>query len=117
MELISYKLTSAVIAVLIALSILYLIRRDRLQPRYAPWWLMAAAGIVIFGLMPSLIDLIGGKLGVNYPPILLVITAICLILLKMLKMDIDRSQREKQLRRLVQRLAILEEEQKRRAED
>ena len=108
--MISHRLTSSIIAVVIALVILYLIRRDHLQPRYAPWWFLTATGIIIFGTMPQLIDVIGHKLGAHYPPVLLVVIAICLILLKMLRMDIDRSQRERQLRRLAQRLAILEGE-------
>lgn len=110
--MIHYRLTSFILALFISLLILYLIRRDHLQPRYAPWWLMTASAIILFGAMPQLVDIVGHKLGAHYPPILLVIVAICLILLKMLKMDIDRSQRERQLRRLAQRLAILESELK-----
>ena len=111
--MISHRLTSATIAIIISIGILYLIRRDHLQPRYAPWWFLTATGIIIFGMMPQLIDAIGHKLGVHYPPTILVIIAICLILLKILRMDIDRSQRERQLRRLAQRVAILEGELKR----
>ncbi len=106
--MIHYRWTSAVIGVLISVALLYLVRRDQLHPRYSPWWLLTACAIIIFGTMPQLIDLIGKKLGVHYPPILLIVVAICLMLLKMLMMDIDRSKRERQVRRLAQRLAILE---------
>ena len=108
--MIHYRLTSAAIGVVIAVVILYLIRRDHLQPRYATWWLMTSAAVVVLGFWPHLIDMIGHTLGVHYPPILLIIIGIGFILIKMLKMDIDRSQRERRLRRLTQRLAILEGE-------
>ena len=81
-----------------------------MQPRYALWWLITGASIVVLGFWPQLIDIIGHKLGIHYPPVLLIIIGIGFILIKMLKMDIDRSQRERRLRRLTQRLAILEGE-------
>lgn len=106
--MIHYRWTSAIVGVAIAFVILYLIRRDHLQPRYALWWLVTSSVVVILGFWPQLIDIIGHKLGIHYPPVLLIIVGIGFILIKMLKMDIDRSQRERRLRRLTQRLAILE---------
>ena len=108
--MIHYRLTSAIVGIVIAFIILYLIRRDHMQPRYALWWLMTSASVVVLGVWPQLIDIIGHKLGIHYPPVLLIIIAIGFVLIKMLKMDIDRSQRERRLRRLTQRLAILEGE-------
>ena len=108
--MIHYRLTSAIVGAVIAFIILYLIRRDHLQPRYALWWLMTGASIVVLGVWPQLIDIVGHKLGIHYPPVLLIIIGMGFILIKMLKMDIDRTQRERRLRRLTQRLAILEGE-------
>lgn len=108
--MINYHWTSAGLGLLGAATILYLIRRDHLQPRYALWWILVAGGVALFGMAPKLIDIIGRALGVSYPPILLIIIGLVSILIKMLKMDIDRSQREAKLRRLTQRLAILEGE-------
>ncbi|MGH8042594.1 MAG: DUF2304 domain-containing protein, partial [Rudaea sp.] len=48
--------------------------------------------------------------GIHYPPVLPIILGIGMILVRMLKMDIDRSRSERQLRRLTQKLAILEQE-------
>jgi hypothetical protein len=42
--------------------------------------------------------------------VLPIIVGIGMILIRMLKMDIDRSRSERQLRRLTQKLAILEQE-------
>ena len=108
--MISYQLTSAIIALLIAGKIFFLIRRDALHTRYAYWWLITAGLIVVAGVFPQLIDRIAGKFGVSYPPILIVVIGVGLMLIKMLTMDLDRSKQESKIRRLVQRLAILEAE-------
>ncbi len=109
--MISYQLTSTIIALLIAGEILLLIRRDILHTRYAYWWLLVAAIIVIAGVFPQFIDRIAAKFGVSYPPILIVVAGVGMMLVKMLTMDLDRSRQERKVRRIVQRLAILEAEQ------
>ncbi len=108
--MINYQWISVILGLCTATTIIYLIRRDHLQPRYALWWILVAGGVAIFGMMPKLIDQIGSAVGITYPPILLIIIGMVSILIKMLKMDIDCSQREAKLRRLTQRLAILERE-------
>jgi hypothetical protein len=56
------------------------------------------------------IDWLGRVSGISYPPILPIIVGIGMILIRMLRTDIDRSRQERQLRRLAQKLAILEQE-------
>lgn len=107
-----YQLISAVIGLVIGVVILLLIRKNHLHSGYAIWWIFAAAAIIVSGSFPTLIDKIGYALGVSYPPVLLVILGVCIILVKILTMDIERTRQEKKLRRLVQRLALLEAEKK-----
>lgn len=104
------QITSGVIAVLLAGAILYLVRRDHLHGSYALWWLAIAAAILLLGVFPPVIDWLGRVTAINYAPILPIIIGIGMILIRMLKMDIDRSRRERQIRRLAQKLAILEQE-------
>lgn len=101
-------LTSAALGVLLAVGILWLVRGDRLHGSYALWWLLVAIGSLVVGFFPRLVDWLGIKLGVNYPPMLLVLVAIMAILLKLLGVDIDVTQRERRMRRLLQKVAILE---------
>lgn len=108
--MISYQYTSTILAVLIAFKIFFLIRRDILHTRYALWWFTVASLVLIAGVFPKQIDKVAGMLGVNYPPILVIVLGIGLILIKMLNMDFDRSRQELKIRRLVQRIALLEEE-------
>lgn len=104
------QITSAAIGVLLAGAILYLVRRDHLHGTYALWWLAIAAAILVLGVFPPVIDWLGSVSGISYPPILPIIVGIGMILIRMLRMDIDRSRQERQLRRLAQKLAILEQE-------
>ena len=104
------QLTSAAIGVLLAGAILYLVRRDHLHGSYALWWLAVAAAILVLGVFPPAIDWLGRVTGISYPPVLPIIVGIGMILIRMLRTDIDRSRQERQLRRLAQKLAILEQE-------
>ncbi len=106
----SYQLTSAVLGLILASIILWLIRRDHLHSRHALWWLLVAVAIMLLGMFPYLIDIIALQLGISYPPTLLFILGISMVLLKVLSIDLHHSQLERKVRRLTQRLAILEGE-------
>ena len=103
-------ITTAVIGVLLAGAILFLVRRDHLHGNHALWWLAVAAAILILGVFPPAIDWLGRMTGISYPPVLPIIVGIGMILIRLLKIDVDRSRSERQMRRLTQKLAILEEE-------
>ncbi len=107
-SLLSYQWTTAIIGLIIAFVILLLIRRDILHIKRSFWWIGIAILIVIMGFFPVFIDKIGILLGVNYPPVLILTLGIGFILVKILSMDLERSQQERILRRLIQKIAILE---------
>lgn len=104
----SYHLTVLVIGFGLAVGILYLVRRDHIYIRQGIFWIMVAAISLIFGVWPSLIDLIGGALGVAYPPTLLFLAAIIVLVLKALVGDIALTKLRRDMRRLNQRIALLE---------
>jgi hypothetical protein len=104
------QLTAAVIAILLAGSILVLIRRGHLHGPYAVWWLGIALTTLVLGIAPRTVDFMANLTGVAYPPVLPLILGVSLIILRMLQMDIDRSRQERHLRRLTQKLALLEQE-------
>lgn len=108
MNAIPLQWTTALLGLGIACAILLLIRKDTLHVRHSIWWLTVAAGSVVLGFFPGLVDRIGILLGIHYPPILFLTMALGMILIKILTMDIERSRQERALRRLAQRMAILE---------
>ena len=107
---ISYRLTAAVIGIVVAATILILVRRDHLQIRYAYWWLLVALGALVMGLFPQMIDAIAPTLGISYPPVLAFVLVAGVIIIKMLLMDLEHTRQQREIRWLVQRLAINEAE-------
>jgi hypothetical protein len=103
-----YQWTTAIIGIVIAFVILLLIRRDILHVKRSLWWIGIATLIMVMGFFPITIDKFGILLGVNYPPVLILTLGIGFILIKILSMDLERSRQERMLRRLTQRMAILE---------
>ncbi|MBS0556848.1 MAG: DUF2304 domain-containing protein [Proteobacteria bacterium] len=106
----SIQITAAVVAVLLAGAILLLVRRNHLHGSYALWWFAVAGAILVLGVFPPVVDWIGSITGIHYPPVLPIIIGIGMILVRLLTMDIGRSRAERQVRRLTQKLAILEQE-------
>jgi hypothetical protein len=106
----SYQLTVLVMGIGLAVGILYLVRRDHIYIRQGAFWIVIGLVSLVFGIWPLLIDTIGEALGVAYPPTLLLLVAIIVLILKALLGDIALTKLRRDLRRLNQRMALLEGE-------
>lgn len=106
--MITYQITSMAIGIFLAAAILFLVRRDHLHGPYSLWWIGVAATVALLGFFPRLFDVLALKLGVSYPPILAIVLGFSMLLVKILTMDLERSRQERLIRRLAQRLAMLE---------
>lgn len=104
----SHQVTSAVIAMALAGAIIWLVRHNRLQARSAAWWILLAGIIAVTGTVPGLVDAVAARLGIGYSPILAVLIGMAIVLLKLLKTDIERSKEQQQIRILAQKVALLE---------
>jgi len=104
------QITSAILGVALAGAILFLVRRDHLHGPYAVWWFGVATATFVLGVFPRLVVWLGHATGIFYAPVLPIIIGLSLVLLRLLKLDIDRSKQERRIRRLTQKLAILEQE-------
>jgi len=104
------NIITGIVAVFVTVTIIYLIRRDHLHVRYSIWWLSLTVPILGLGMFPEINDFLGSKLGIAYPPILPVIVAILFLFVRSLTADIELSKKSVKINRLVQRLAILEQE-------
>ena len=107
--MISYQLTSSLIGIIVAAAIIFLVRRGHMHGPYAVWWLCAACVYFLLGLFPRVVDQFGAALGVSYPPMLAVILGFVMIVIKVLLLDLERSRQEIAIRRLVQRVALLQD--------
>ena len=105
-----YHLTVLVVGIGLAGGILYLVRRDHIYIRQGMFWITVALVTLAFAFWPRLIDLVGGALGIAYPPTLLLLAAIIVLVIKALYADIALTKVNRDLRRLNQRMALLEAE-------
>ncbi len=108
--MIPYVWTTTALGILVGISILLLIRHDRLKPLYALWWMGVAIGVIFLGLFPRTVDFVASYLGIHYPPVFILVVALSLLLLKILTMDLERTRQEQTLRLLVQKISLLEAE-------
>ena len=103
-----YYLTVLVMGFGLAGVILYLVRRDHIYIRQGIFWIVTAFFSLVFAVFPYLIDSIGVAFGVAYPPTLLLLVAIVVLVVKALYSDIALTKVRRDLRRLNQRIALLE---------
>ena len=104
----SLQLTTTLMGIGLAALILYLIRRDHLYVMHGLFWVVVAATAAGLGAWPGLIDRLAGWTGFSYPPALLLLLACMVLVVKALHADMVNTRIERDVRRLNQRLALLE---------
>lgn len=104
----SPHLIAAIIGIGLSLSIIYLVRQDHISPRVAARWFFVSVIVLIIGMAPEIVDYVGVRLGIGYPPIIPVLLAISAALLKILLMDIEKQKMQTKIDRLSQKISIME---------
>ena len=102
------QITTSLLGLGLALVILHLLRRDHIYILHGLFWIVIAALAVVLGFWPGLIGRIAGLVGISYPPAALLLGAVLVLLVKSLYADITQTQLERQLRRLNQRIALMD---------
>lgn len=105
-----YTLLAATLGIGLSATILYLIRRDHLYLRDGLFWIGVAVASIAFGIWPGLVDVMGRAVGVAYPPALLFLLAILVLVVRALMADIALAQLKREVRRLNQRMALIDAE-------
>lgn len=106
----SLQATTALMGISLAVLILYLVRRDHLYLMLGLFWVAVAAAAALLGAWPGLIDHLAVLFRISYSPALLLLFVCIVLLLKALHVDMVNTRVERDMRRLNQRLAILEAE-------
>ena len=104
----TYQIVVLIMGIGLAGGIVYLVRRDHIYIRQGLFWIFIAFFSLVFGVWPLLIDTLGHALGITYPPTLLLLVAIILLILKALLGDIALTKVRRDVRRLNQRMALLD---------
>jgi hypothetical protein len=102
------SLFAAVAAGLLLVVIFELIRRRRLQERYAILWLLTGVVILALALWRDALGRLADLVGISYPPSALFIAAALFVLVVLLHYSTVVSKLADQNRILAQRLALLE---------
>lgn len=103
-------LTAAILGLGLSAIILLLIRRGHLYLKDGVFWIVIALTSIVIGLWPNVVDAVAGLVGITYPPNLLFILASIILIIKMLIADIVLTSLRRDLRRLNQKIAILDAE-------
>jgi hypothetical protein len=102
------QITTSLIGLGLAALILVLLRRDHLYIHHGLFWIVVAALGALLGLWPGLIDRVAQLVGISYAPAALLLGAVVVLFIKALYADMMQTRLERQLRRLNQRVAMLE---------
>ena len=102
------QITTGLLGLGLAVLILHLLRRDHIYILHGLFWIVIAALAALLGLWPGLIDRVAGWIGISYPPAALLLGAVVVLFVKSLYADITHTQLERKVRRLNQRIALLD---------
>ena len=103
------QLVSIVAAVIVLVIIFELVRRRRLQERYALLWMGSGLILLALAIWRGALTEISHRLGIIYPPNALFLIAFAFVLLLLLHFSLAISRLSDQSKVLAQRLALLEE--------
>ena len=106
--MVTLQLTTTLLGLGLAAVILVLVRRDHLYLLHGLFWVVVAGTAALLGAWPGLIDRLALLVGFAYPPALLLLLAVAVLFIKALHSDMLNTRIERDVRRLNQRLAILE---------
>ncbi|MHB8762940.1 MAG: DUF2304 domain-containing protein [Deferrisomatales bacterium] len=110
--MIRLQIVSLALSLGLLLFVLEMVRRRRLLERYSLPWLAGAAALVVLSASPRLIDRLAPMLGVAYPPTVLFLGGLFLLVLVALHFSLIVTKLTEQNRVLAQRLARLEAERR-----
>jgi hypothetical protein len=97
------------VAVWLALTVLELVRRRRLQEQYSLLWLAICLVVLVLSVWQSALVRLSSALGIVYPPNALFLLAAGLFLVILLHYATVISRLSAQNTRLAQRVALMEE--------
>jgi hypothetical protein len=96
-----------VVAVLIASTVIYYVRRWRLKEQYSILWLVLSVAMVVPAAAPSLVEWIARKLDVIYAPSILFFLALAFVAVMLFHYSLEISRLSDQNRELAQEVGLL----------
>jgi hypothetical protein len=110
------QVVAILVSALLLVGLLDLVRRRHLLERYALLWLFSAGFLLVLSIWTGLLEELADVVGIAYAPSALFVFAFGFILVLLLHFSVAVSKLADQNKVLAQRLALLEERQRRTAE-
>lgn len=104
------QLVSIVVSAVLLASIVELVRRGRLTEEYSFIWIVCAVALFALSLWRNLLDVAASALGVHYPPAVLLLVLTFFVVIVSLYFSVVVSRHRKDIERLVEEVALLEEQ-------
>ena len=96
-----------VVAVLIALTVVFYVRRWRLKEQYSLLWLVLAVAMVVPAAAPGLVEWFAARLDVFYAPSILFFFALAFVAVMLFHYSLEISRLSDQNRTMTQELGLL----------
>lgn len=100
---------SIIFSIVFLMFILNLVRKNKMDEKYSIVWVLFSIGILVISIFHDYVMNIALKLGVYYPPILLLLFAIIIEGIYIVHITIAITLQNKRTVKLTQELAILKE--------
>lgn len=104
------QLVSIVVSAVLLASIVELVRRGRLTEEYSLIWIVCAVALFALSLWRNLLDVAASALGVHYPPAVLLLVLTFFVVIVSLYFSVVVSRHRKDIERLVEEIALLDEQ-------
>jgi hypothetical protein len=104
------QLVSIVVSAVLLASIVELVRRGRLTEEYSFIWIVCAVALFALSLWRNLLDVAASALGVHYPPAVLLLVLTFFVVIVSLYFSVVVSRHRKDIERLVEEVALLDEQ-------
>lgn len=95
------------VAVMIAITVVFYVRRWQLKEQYSLLWLVLAALMVVTAATPDLVEWFAGRLDVEYAPSVLFFLALAFVAVMLFHYSLEISRLSDQNRELAQELGLL----------
>ncbi len=96
----------ALIILISLVALINLIRKNKLDLKYALSWILLGVGILVFDLFPGLTSLLAALLGIDVPVNMLFFLGFCFSLLIIFSLTVAVSRLSKRVTKLTQELAL-----------
>jgi hypothetical protein len=101
------------LAVILLIAVILMLRSYVLPEKYAVVWIIAAVGAIVLSAWPGLLDAVSRFFGIAQPINLLFVGGFFVVLLLLMQVTLELARTRDELRRVVQRVALDQEERSR----